>query len=565
MPYIPIGLEYAPADDPSFVGLSVARASTAYYKDKLGVLQSVGNNVLRNSHYAPGGLRSTLMEPARTNHLVRSEDFSASWTLLFLTRTSGRPDPKGTNGATLLQAFPSGSQGEMQMNNITTLTDATPAIVSLFVKRGYHVPAQGSEIGLFDATAGVWRGSVLLQWSNDTPVLTARNGATGLKSERYKDGWWRIALVTTNVTAANSNRYVVQVNDQNLADPDADLIVFGAQLESGTAFPTSYIATAGATAVRTTDSVALSLPYPLTVPQAMTVYVKFTELGLAKLGSFIRLLQIGDATAGRKQINIRTNPSLQYDAVHEINGGGGVFSQPAVQVNDNDVVEIRVVITSDGAIQMAIAVNGGTETFGSQSGPFVLDPNWANATNGDVISFGGGPIAVHKLRIATGVQTIATMRTPASFIQFTDAIGLAILANERPYPADRFSNWTQDSNAIGSTATRLSDEQTFMFRTSDRYAVSLELAGLPSKSSAVNSGGYTPTEIADRLVYHLNNGGQCLVRTGDALGSTYAPCAIAPGTKARCTLTDRRLLEFTFAAQLINVNATPQRFSQSHQ
>jgi hypothetical protein len=68
-------------------------------------------------------------------------------------------------------------------------------------------------------------------------------------------------------------------------------------------------------------------------------------------------------------------------------------------------------------------------------------------------------------------------------------------------------------------------------------------------------------DVADRLIYHLQNGGTCAVYTGDARDSSYATCAIRAGTTPQLALSDRRAMEFTLSLDLINVAASPVRMS----
>lgn len=66
-------------------------------------------------------------------------------------------------------------------------------------------------------------------------------------------------------------------------------------------------------------------------------------------------------------------------------------------------------------------------------------------------------------------------------------------------------------------------------------------------------------EIADRLRYHLLNGGTCAVQPGDVAGSQYATCGLKPGTVPQLQLSDRRAMEFTLSLQLINLAGSPVR------
>jgi hypothetical protein len=68
-------------------------------------------------------------------------------------------------------------------------------------------------------------------------------------------------------------------------------------------------------------------------------------------------------------------------------------------------------------------------------------------------------------------------------------------------------------------------------------------------------------DLADRLRRHLLNGGSCTIYTSDAAGSSYATCGLKPGTTPSLQLSDRRALEFTFSAQLVNLAGSPVRMS----
>lgn len=65
-------------------------------------------------------------------------------------------------------------------------------------------------------------------------------------------------------------------------------------------------------------------------------------------------------------------------------------------------------------------------------------------------------------------------------------------------------------------------------------------------------------DVADRLIYHLQNGGQCTVATGDAANSAYATCGLRKGTAPSLQL-DRRTMEYTLSLQLLNTAGSPAR------
>ena len=67
-------------------------------------------------------------------------------------------------------------------------------------------------------------------------------------------------------------------------------------------------------------------------------------------------------------------------------------------------------------------------------------------------------------------------------------------------------------------------------------------------------------DVADRLAYHLENGGTCEVDTGDYDGNIYATCGLAPGaTASPPVLSDKKNLEYTLSLSLVNLAGSPAR------
>lgn len=135
----------------------------------------------------------------------------------------------------------------------------------------------------------------------------------------------------------------------------------------------------------------------------------------------------------------------------------------------------------------------------------------------------------------------------ASSIQFTDSVGSATLACSWPVPFDRFRNWVPFSRPIGEGANALAEGRRYQFQFRTDHGVRFEMPGILN----------TDVDIALRLMAHLIGGGLVTVNTGDASSRSYASCGLAPGTEPELTLEDRQLLEYTFAATVIDVSTTP--------
>ena len=171
--------------------------------------------------YTGGGCPSILLEPQRTNLLLRSEEFdNASWgpflSSTITPNTSTAPD--GTLTADRLQ----GQSSSWYFGQTKTLTNGAVYTISMYVK---------SNTGL-SQTFRLFACNIIL--SSD---FTATNE------------WQRFSFTFTS-TFANVHGIV-----RNSSNSTNDLLVWGAQVEAG-AYPTSYIPTTTATVTRNADAIS---------------------------------------------------------------------------------------------------------------------------------------------------------------------------------------------------------------------------------------------------------------------------------------------------------------------
>ena len=545
MTNIPILFEYRPGDDIAFQGGTFLRGSpgnNVQTKRNGKDIELIAPNVLRDRHYV-NGVRTTLMERGRTNFAWPSEDFTdARWQKTTVTITGNQ-----------ITAPDGNSTADSFSKDI--------AASSAYLRYDTDQPVSGKTF-TFSIWARYWKGLS----ANRNIRLHIRNSTeTVLWSQDFttNDTWQRFSTSFTFAggTAGNCRVYIEVTDITTLGG----YYLWGAQIEQNEngAYATSYIpATTGNTAA---DHDRLTIPF-LYQPQAMWVYAKWIE-GYSKYLSDNFYWNIGGG--GVPQLNL-ISQSGNYNA-RCFDAGGTSVAQQIAQANPGDTVESLVILDATGHIKLVICVNGGAENATGFSGGLPglgIPGGWLNRiislNNNDAGTSFPGSTLFQCVRVGSGnaVTTIAQARIPATFIEFTDTIGFARLSNESPYPADRFTGWTPMSSPQGSAAQRLSDQQTFMFRTSDSLGVSFSLDKIPSRSYSRNSDGYTPTELADRLIYHLINGGRCLVRTGDPNGS-YSPCAIYPGSKPTLQLSNKQLLEYTLNLQLLNVATVPQPFART--
>ena len=223
-------------------GWNLTRAATAFVNDS-GVLTPVASGSPRLND---SGL---LVEPARTNLLLQSQDFdNAAWSKNNATITANTaPAPDGTTTADKLVAnstnLPTAQQSVTLAAGFHTFT-----IYAKMVERRFLVV------------------NFLAKGFDNYTYFDLQNGAVGSASgdsiasiEALAGGWYR-CRVTRSATAGTRTVVIHHTPvDGSLTPqtPGQGVLVWGAQIEAGLE-PTSYIATAGATASRPADDARLS-------------------------------------------------------------------------------------------------------------------------------------------------------------------------------------------------------------------------------------------------------------------------------------------------------------------
>jgi len=229
--------------------ISSSSTSGSLVLDNVSVKEVTGDQPRLNYDISNGVVQSCpslLLEPASTNLVTDSSDFSASsWGKNNLTITSNNSiSPDGTLNADLIVSNNAGSS----LSDSIGVVD--PSTFSVFVK---YIDEQF--IQLYSGASG----NFYANFDIKNNILGTKGSATSeSKIENYGNGWYRLSAVFTGVTAGSSVRigYGRAIDgtwgDLNLST-GGSVLLWGGQLEA-LSYPTSIIPTTGAIQTRAAET-----------------------------------------------------------------------------------------------------------------------------------------------------------------------------------------------------------------------------------------------------------------------------------------------------------------------
>lgn len=379
---------------------------------------TAGTGVARTAHYvtptgASAPIQTLLLEPQRTNLLVRSEDFSTTWATTASSVVSNAiAAPDGTLTADKLQT--NTTSAEHSVTQDITWTSGTAYGVSCYFK--------AAEIGYgFITLPTVPFSTIRRNYINlSTGAVTLAAGTSGA-AEALANGWWRFIVyaTATGSTLSTSVRIGLTTSDSTTTTTGSNttdgIYIWGAQVEAGSV-PSSYIKTEGTTVTRNADSFYLPFTAP---PQQMTVYVRGVEMENPTLTppASTGVIFIGSATAATPARFIIRKPLTGpgYDVLYDPAGVVTDTVEVGTTAVRNNLIELRGTLSSSGAPRIGVSINGASESVSTLGTAIALPSSWA-AQRLYLNSFGTtnvGQFAFTHVAVVPGVQSMAEMRAIA--------------------------------------------------------------------------------------------------------------------------------------------------------
>jgi hypothetical protein len=263
--------------------LSVVRATTATRVNSAGLIESVANNIPRLD-YTNSTCPSILVEPQRTNLLLRSQEFdNIYWVKTDTSITANNVvAPDGTLTADTMVISASTSRILP-----TTITGSGTYTVSCYVKR--------------------------LTGTANFQFRLVTDGANQIQNFTLTNDWTKLTFTVTAITSITQVQFRSGGGTGNIA-------IWGAQLEAG-ANATSYIKTEATTVTRNADVINKTGISSLIGQTEGTI---FADVNIKRIG--IPTRQISNLTSGTAnflglaflntnvlRVTIRANAGTQYN------------------------------------------------------------------------------------------------------------------------------------------------------------------------------------------------------------------------------------------------------------
>lgn len=211
--------------------------------------QAVTNQPRFDFHPTTGQFLGILFEEARTNHLLRSQEFdNASWTKTRATITANATTaPDGTLTADkLVENTESNSHW---MNGVVSVVSGTVYTFSVYLKA-----ADRAFAALQLATAFSTSPTVYIDLT--TGATSISSGTPTIAVTGMVNGWWRLSITDTATSTASASARVFIASALGtagyLGNGVSGIYVWGAQLEVGNV-ESSYIPTTTAAVGRSAD------------------------------------------------------------------------------------------------------------------------------------------------------------------------------------------------------------------------------------------------------------------------------------------------------------------------
>jgi hypothetical protein len=229
--------------------ITFTRASTGTYVGSDGLIKSATTDEARFDHNpTTGESLGLLLEEARTNLILQSENLAITWTAgagtVITTNTWTAP-----NGTLTGDQFTVGSASVAPSQNVTVTASSSYTL-------SFYLNATLTNAAFLRLRFGTLAGSTSAYFNVSTLAFASLNGITNPVVQNVGNNTYKLSVTFTYDASSAGSRTVsiagVTADNGTTADTGKIVAIWGMQYELG-AFATSYIPTTTATVTRAAD------------------------------------------------------------------------------------------------------------------------------------------------------------------------------------------------------------------------------------------------------------------------------------------------------------------------
>jgi hypothetical protein len=275
---------------------TVTRATTATRTNSSGLIESSPINEPRLD-YSLGSCPNILLEPQRTNLVLRSEEFdNATWVKANVSVTANTTTaPNGTLTADTLTSI--SGLGQHRIQQATNVTSGTNYSYSIYAKK---------DTNNFIQIVGLLDGFGVNIWANydlENGVVGSVGSSASASIQSVGNGWYRCTITGAAIATLSNPFSVFIVTSATSLRAETNslstsVFIWGAQLEAG-AYPTSYIPTSSASVTRNADVISRGNIFTngLITASGGTWFVDLrNNLARTRDGAFNGVIYLGDSS-----------------------------------------------------------------------------------------------------------------------------------------------------------------------------------------------------------------------------------------------------------------------------
>jgi hypothetical protein len=302
-----------------FGDFTVDRNSTKYVLGSGGTIISYATDEPAFEFNADGSYKGLLVEPAATNLLTYSEDFTQWDNTRSFDDSASAVAPDGTETATSFYMDNTAASSHIIKKSATIVASSTNTF-SVFLKPN---ALSFARLVLSDTTVSDYF-EAYFDLSTGQIETTGGGGLGTFTTATMQDtgnGWYRCAItgIVSSDTSVEARIYLAEADNDFTIDGDgtSGIYVWGAQLETGP-IATSYIPTASAAVTRVKDDITQTGASSLIGQTEGTLYVE-VDWRLAT-GQTRYLLNVNDGTVNNRLL-IYNTAGTELRMFAQANGG----------------------------------------------------------------------------------------------------------------------------------------------------------------------------------------------------------------------------------------------------